>query len=161
MSSLCMFVKQSLYKNQNKKDIVKMYRIYIIINILLIFLSSNINLFIAGSSFAESNSVNSLWFLLREPEKTNNKTSVTSLQTKPTSIGSTQIQVQTKKVVQNYFSYAFKKNTYDVKVVELQKLLTSLNFFKGTQNGIYDSKSMESVYQYQLSKKLVTPKSPV
>ena len=57
---------------------------------------------------------------------------------------------------QNYFDSAFEKDVYNHKVFDLQNILISLWFLTWALNWIYDDATIQSVYQYQLSKNIMT-----
>ena len=54
-----------------------------------------------------------------------------------------------------YFSLAFTKGSYDIKILDLQNILKQFWLFAGQVNGIYDDVTIASVYQYQLSHGLI------
>ena len=56
-----------------------------------------------------------------------------------------------------YFTTAFTKWSYDLKILDLQNILKKLTMFSGQINGVYDDATIESVYQYQISKNLIDP----
>ena len=98
------------------------YKVFIVINVFLIYISSNFNFFTTSSSFAES--VNQFWTQSREQER--GAVAVVKPSSKNAALTRVvQTGIVTQEAIPNYFSYAFKKGAYDVKVVELQKLLAA------------------------------------
>lgn len=57
---------------------------------------------------------------------------------------------------QQYFDRAFDKWVFHTQIFDLQTILSLLWFYTGDISGIYDDMTLQSVYQYQLFKNLLT-----
>jgi peptidoglycan hydrolase-like protein with peptidoglycan-binding domain len=56
------------------------------------------------------------------------------------------------------FTKSYPKGTYAVELKYLQEFLTAQKLYDGAINGVYDTKTIEAVYQYQLQEGVVTGK---
>jgi len=58
------------------------------------------------------------------------------------------INKQTKEI--DYFDKPFYKNSFDEKVLKMQRLLVDVWLFDGDPDGVYDDKTIAAVYQFQI-----------
>lgn len=72
-----------------------------------------------------------------------------------------EINIDTQEVTEGYFTKSYKRGEYSPKITELQKLLNRMDIYSDTFDGIYSDMLIESVYQYQLFKNILTPQSPI
>ena len=61
-----------------------------------------------------------------------------------------------EEIIEWYFNKAYEKGEYSEKIIQLQKMLTWLQIYDGALDGVYSDTIIESVYQYQLAKNILT-----
>ena len=66
-----------------------------------------------------------------------------------------------EEIVTGYFDQAYNKWIYDDKIINLQKMFTRMQLYSGIVDGVYSDEVIESIYQYQLIKNIITPQDAV